>query len=162
MNRNTTKRNNKFQKIKFYIKHTINFQFDRQLNKTLRLFDKASFAYILASMGLYGPLESHLQKKVCKKITLNCHNFYIVKFYFSLPLPHMLHAIATISLHKLPNTNMDNTTSILPQVHVNIKNSPVFFILSKLHLLLLFSGKSVILLLSAHLQHIFCYPLYNF
>ena len=46
-------------------------------------------------------------------------------------------------MHNL-STNMHITTSILPQVHVNIKNSTVFSILLKLHLFLLFSAPNFV------------------
>ena len=87
-------------------------------------------------MGLHGLLANHSQKKEHKKITFNYHYFYIGLSLFNLPLSHMLHATANILLYKLLNTNIHNTTLILPQVHIYIKNSPVFLILSKLHLFL--------------------------
>ena len=92
---------------------------------------------------------------------LNYHNLYISQFYFNFPLAHMLHAIANILLHKLPNTNMYNTTLILPQVHTNIKNSPVFPILSKLYLFLLFSGLNFLSYFSLHAFFLYSVMLYD-
>ena len=107
----------------------MNFQFTKQLSKTLRLFDKASFAYIQASTCLHRLLANHPKKNMQ---ILNYQNFYISQLYFSFP--HMLDPTATIYWNKLPNTNIHISTSILPQVYINIKNSPVFPVLSKLHI----------------------------
>ena len=92
------------------------------------------FAYPQASTGLHGPLTNHSQKKVHKKTTLKYYNFYIGLFHFNLLLSYMLHATATILLPKLPNTNMHIKTSILPQIYINIRNSPGFPIFLKLHI----------------------------
>ena len=89
-----------------------------------------------ASMGLYEPLANHPQKNLCKKRTLHYHDLYIGHIQFNFPFPYKLYTTATILLYKYPDTNMDITTTILPQVHINIKNSLVFPILSKLFLFL--------------------------
>ena len=56
------KKANIFQQLKLYLKHTINFQFTQQSSKALVLFDKASCAYMQASMGLHRPLANHPKK----------------------------------------------------------------------------------------------------
>ena len=74
-----------------------------------------------ASTGLPWTTCNSSPKKVCENITLNYHNYYIGQSHFKLPFSHVLYAIATVLLHKLPNTNMHIVTSMLSQVHESIK-----------------------------------------
>ena len=95
------------------------FNLTQQSSKTLRLSNKASFIYMQASTDLpWTACKSLLQKRYTKKITLNHHYFYISQSHFKLSFSNVRYAIAAISLHKLPNTNMHIVTSMSSQVHV--------------------------------------------
>ena len=75
------------------------------------------------TMGLHRPLANQPQKTMQ---ILNNHNSYTGQFHFNSLLPYILHTIATFSLYWFPSTNIYITTSILPKVQINIKNSLVF------------------------------------
>ena len=63
MHSNTIKINSKFKKKNLHVKQSINFQFNYKSSTTLRLFEKASFINMQASMALHRPLVNYPPKR---------------------------------------------------------------------------------------------------